>query len=137
MLGNFSSFFCPLQRFFFKFTFSKNYFRNTIRVSNGLEPDQASCSMSVRPDLGPKYWQRLSADNSRFLLSFKVASRYCQGPISLLYSITYGPNCQSSRHRKQSWWLFFAGYCLLTVTYIRVTGHFIFQPYRYVAACVT
>ena len=24
-----------------------------------------------------------------------------------------------------------------TVTYIRVTGHFIFQPYRYVVACVT
>ena len=23
------------------------------------------------------------------------------------------------------------------VTYIRVTGHFIFQPYRYVVACVT
>ena len=23
------------------------------------------------------------------------------------------------------------------VTYIRVTGHFIFQPYRYVKACVT
>ena len=24
-----------------------------------------------------------------------------------------------------------------SVTYIRVTGHFIFQPYRYVVACVT
>ena len=27
--------------------------------------------------------------------------------------------------------------CLCAVTYIRVTGHFIFQPYRYVVACVT
>ena len=26
---------------------------------------------------------------------------------------------------------------ILPVTYIRVTGHFIFQPYRYVVACVT
>ena len=26
---------------------------------------------------------------------------------------------------------------VLAVTYIRVTGHFIFQPYRYGVACVT
>ena len=26
---------------------------------------------------------------------------------------------------------------LVAVTYIRVTGNFIFQPYRYVVACVT
>ena len=25
----------------------------------------------------------------------------------------------------------------MAVTYIKVTGHFIFQPYRYVVACVT
>ena len=36
-----------------KSTFSKNYFRNTIRVSNSLDPDQA-----------PNYLQRLSADDT-------------------------------------------------------------------------
>ena len=38
MLGNFS---CHLSWLFFsKLTFSKNSFRNTIRVSNSLDPDQ-------------------------------------------------------------------------------------------------
>ena len=40
MLGNFACFFCRLQ-IFLKLTFSKKYFRNTIRVSNSLDPDQA------------------------------------------------------------------------------------------------
>ena len=39
--------------FFSKLTFSKKYFRNTIRVSYSLDPDQAR--HSVRPDLGPNY----------------------------------------------------------------------------------
>ena len=36
MLGNFSCFCCHLLTFFFKLTFSKNSFMNT--VSNGLDP---------------------------------------------------------------------------------------------------
>ena len=45
--------------------FLKNYFRNTIRVSNSLDPDQAR--HFVGPDLGPICLQRLSADDtSRF-----------------------------------------------------------------------
>ena len=36
-------------------------FRNTIRVSNGLDPDQDR--QNVGPDLGPNCLQRLSADN--------------------------------------------------------------------------
>ena len=40
LLGNFSYFFF-VCRFFSKSTFSKNSFRNTISVSNGLDPDQA------------------------------------------------------------------------------------------------
>ena len=44
---------------FSKLAFSKNSFRNTIRVSNGLDPDQDI----VGPDLGPNCLQRLSADD--------------------------------------------------------------------------
>ena len=47
--------------FFSKLTFSKNYFRNTIRVSNSLNPDQAR--HFVGPDLGPNCLQRLPADD--------------------------------------------------------------------------
>ena len=47
--------------FFFKLTISKTSFRNTIRVSNSLDQDQAQCF--VGPDLGPNCLQRLSADN--------------------------------------------------------------------------
>ena len=37
------------------------FFRNTIRVSNSLDPDQARCF--VGPDLDPNCLQRLSADD--------------------------------------------------------------------------
>ena len=39
-----------------KSTFSKNYFRNIIRVSNSLDPDQAR--HFVGPDLSPNCMQR-------------------------------------------------------------------------------
>ena len=42
--------------------FRKKYFRNTIRVSNNLEPDQAR--RYVGPDLVPNYVERLSADDT-------------------------------------------------------------------------
>ena len=48
--------------FFLKSMFSKNYFRNTIRVSNSLDPDQVR--HFVGPDLGPNCLQRLSADDT-------------------------------------------------------------------------
>ena len=41
----------------FKLTFSKKSFRNTIRVSNSLDPDQAG--HFVGPDLDPNCLQRL------------------------------------------------------------------------------
>ena len=47
--------------FFFKLTFSKKSFWNTIRVSNSLDPDQVL--QFVGPDLGPDCLQRLSADD--------------------------------------------------------------------------
>ena len=44
--------------FFFKVCFFNRSFRNTIRVSNGLDPDQdRTC---VGPTLGPNYLQMLS-----------------------------------------------------------------------------
>ena len=50
---------------FSKLLFSRNSFRNTIRVStglDGLDPDHSR--HSVGPDLGPNCLQRLSADDS-------------------------------------------------------------------------
>ena len=46
---------------FSKSTFSKNSFKNTIRVSNGWDSDQDR--HFVGPDLGPNYLQRLSAND--------------------------------------------------------------------------
>ena len=58
-LGNFSFFF-RLLTFFSILTYSKNSFRNTVRVSNSLDPDQAQ--HSIGPDLGPNCLQRSAAD---------------------------------------------------------------------------
>ena len=52
-----------LSAIFSKSTFSKNSFKNTIRMSNSLDPDQAR--HFVGPDLGPNCLQKLSADNTR------------------------------------------------------------------------
>ena len=43
--------------FFLQSNFSKNYFRNIIRVSNSLDLDQTR--QNVGPDLGPNCLQRL------------------------------------------------------------------------------
>ena len=61
-------FFFFLNLFFF-FKKKKKSFRNTIRVSNSLELDQAR--RFVGPDLGPSYLQRLSADEKSHLLQGK------------------------------------------------------------------
>ena len=62
MLGNFACFFCRLL-IFSKSIFLKNYFRNTIRVSNSLDSDQDR--HSVGPDLDPNCLQSLSANDTR------------------------------------------------------------------------
>ena len=46
-----------------------NSFRNTIRVSNSLNPDQDR--HNVGPDLGPSCLQMLSADNQKLPLARK------------------------------------------------------------------
>ena len=43
----------------------KNYIRNTIIMSNSLDPDEAR--HFVGPDLGPNCCQKLSADNTLFV----------------------------------------------------------------------
>ena len=60
MLGNFLHVFVVCG-FFLKLTFSNKSFRNTIRVSNSLDTDQAR--LFVGPDLGSNCLQRLSADD--------------------------------------------------------------------------
>ena len=69
-MGNFAYMFLkgyPLEACFFvsadlfsKSTFFNISFRNIIRVSNSLDPDQAR--QNVGPDLGPNCLQMLSAD---------------------------------------------------------------------------
>ena len=49
---------------FSKLTFFKNSFKNTIRVSNGLYPDQNR--RSVGTELGANYLQRLSVDKKEW-----------------------------------------------------------------------
>ena len=60
ILGNFAFFLSSVV--FFKSTFSKNSFRNTIRVTDNLDADQA------RPIVGlgllPNCLQKLSADDT-------------------------------------------------------------------------
>ena len=65
MLGNFS---CRLLTFS-KLTFSKNSFRNTIRVTKSLDPDQDR--HFVGPDLGPSCLQRLYQQTTEVVASKK------------------------------------------------------------------
>ena len=60
LLGNFACCFSAADLFQNQL-FQKNSFRNTIRVSNILDPDQAR--RFVRPDLDPNCLQKLSADD--------------------------------------------------------------------------
>ena len=57
LLGNFACFLLSQNQHF-----QKKSLRNTIRVSNILDPDQAQ--HFVGPDLGPNCLQRLSADDT-------------------------------------------------------------------------
>ena len=61
MLGNFLYFLWAADCFYKIILFQKIIFRNTIRVSNILDADQAR--HYVRPDLRPNCLQRLLADD--------------------------------------------------------------------------
>ena len=58
MLGNLVFMFLLSSADIFKMIFFKTSFRNTIRVSDGLDPED-----SVSPDLAPNCLQSLSADD--------------------------------------------------------------------------
>ena len=73
MLGNFSCFYCRLLTFQ-KLTFLKDSFRNTIRGSNSLDPDQDR--RSVCPYLGPNCLLRLSVDEKIAASKSKVGCHY-------------------------------------------------------------
>ena len=62
MLGIFSIFLSSAYHEVSKLTFSKKSFRNSIRVSNSLDPDQAR--PNVGPDLGTNCMKSLSADDT-------------------------------------------------------------------------
>ena len=53
--------FCRLLIFFLKSSFPKTSFKNTIKVSNTLDPDLAR--HFVKPNLGPNFLEGLSADD--------------------------------------------------------------------------
>ena len=73
-MGNFHAFLSSAD-FFSKSTFLKNSFRNTMRVSNSLGPDQTR--HSVWSDLVPNCLQKLSADDtSRQRVNIKFLSRF-------------------------------------------------------------
>ena len=55
MLGKFACFLSSAVFFFSKSTFSKNSFRNVMKVSNSMDPDLAR--RFVGPDLGPNCLQ--------------------------------------------------------------------------------
>ena len=74
MLGNFFMLFCCLLTFI-KINFLKNSLRNTVKVSNGLNPDQDQ--HFVGPDLGPICLQRLSAEEKVDAIKERVNCNNC------------------------------------------------------------
>ena len=83
-LGNFSCFFS--SDLFQNQHFLKSYFRNTIRVSNSLDPDQAR--QDVGPDPGPKCLQMLSADDAlRQKVNKKIRDQ--NAPLTAVYAFFF------------------------------------------------
>ena len=80
--------FCCLLIFFKINFFGKNSFRNTIRVSNSLDPDQAQCF--VRPDLNPNCLQRFSADGTCFFVICFFQNQFFGNTIRVSNSLKLG-----------------------------------------------
>ena len=79
--------FCCCLLIFSKKNFLQNYFRNTVQVSNSLDPNQDR--QNVGPDLGPNCLQRLSADDKVTASKERVITyvkQDIQGSLSTLIS---------------------------------------------------
>ena len=70
MLGNLFMLSLSFAGIFSKFNFSKNSFRNTVRVSNSLDPDQDR--HYVGPDLGHNCLPSLSTDEVTIAIGTKI-----------------------------------------------------------------
>ena len=77
VMGYFSCACCCLLTFFFEINLFNKSSRNTIRVSNSLDPDQDQCFVS--PDLGTNCLQRLPVDNKTKIYGFE----YSKTPVLL------------------------------------------------------
>ena len=87
-------FFCHLLIFFSELTFSKNSFKNTIRMSNSLDPDQARIFFG--PDLGPNCLPRLTADvigRQRVNPGKEVFGNNCPDMTSVVYHRHHEKTC--------------------------------------------
>ena len=86
----FHAFLSSADFFFSKSTFSKNSFRNSIRVSNSLDPDQARCF--VEPDLGSNCLQRSSADDTSWQivnLALSSVIPHCRHKTSIIILLLF------------------------------------------------
>ena len=123
LLGNFSCFFSSAD-FFSKSLYSENSFRNTIRISNNLDPYQAY--QFVRPDLSPSCLLRLSADDTSmqrikylyltyWLIYLSASDRiqWRQGCACVLWSVQ---ECPDVRYRRSE------GHCSKTLSSVLLAG---------------
>ena len=68
--------------FFSKLTFAKNSFRNTIRLSNGLDPDQDRQNVGL--DLGPNHLHGFTPDKKSCCYQRRV--KFAAEDIFLLFA---------------------------------------------------
>ena len=76
ILGKFSCFYCHLLTFLIKFTVSKNFFRNTVRVSKVFGPRSG-------PDLGEKSFAKII---NRHNLLLARANTFCTCADEFIYN---------------------------------------------------
>ena len=99
LLGNLACFFFVVCLIFSKLTFSKNYFKNTIRAPNSLDPDQAQ--HFVGPELVPNCLQR-----------FQLTTPQVGKEMSIMYKIRH-----LDKHLKYKKTLFIASKCTKITKY--------------------
>ena len=94
--------FCRLQIFSSKFTFSKNSFKNTIRMSNKLELDQDQ--RFVGPDLATYCLQKLPARVNLWKLEQPLSCQYFLSAFYTCFIIIYQVYFRLDLSGKQTLW---------------------------------